>query len=312
MADQKPDDLPVRASTRPMDLMQLRTFLAVHRAGSLTAAARLLGLSQPTVTSQLRALEQHLGRQLFERLPHGVAPTSVALALAARIADPLDRLAAVAEPSPDVAVPEEPVHLAGPAELVAVRAMPALAPLVGEGVRLRVTLGLADDLLEGLRAGRFDLVLSAVRPRSRAVAAAPLMDEEFVLVAGPAWAQRIGTVDPDDSRELDDLPLVSYAEDLPILRRYWRHVFHRRLTARAAVVVPDLRAVLAVVAAGAGITVLPRYLCTRELAAGNVLALLEPADPPINTGYLAHRAGAPVLHHVDLVRRELLRRARDW
>ena len=38
------------ASAAPLDLSLLRTFLAVHRAGSFTAAARLLGLSQPTVT----------------------------------------------------------------------------------------------------------------------------------------------------------------------------------------------------------------------------------------------------------------------
>ncbi|OJF10530.1 LysR family transcriptional regulator [Couchioplanes caeruleus] len=310
MADQKTDE--ARATTRPLDLMQLRTFLAIHRAGSLTAAARLLGLSQPTVTAQLKALEQRLGRQLFERLPHGVAPTSVALELAAQIAEPLDRLASVAGPSDDVAAAEEPVHLAGPAELVAVRAMPALAPLVGRGVRLRVTHGLADDLLDGLRAGRFDLVLSAIRPRGRAVTAVPLMDEEFVLVAGPVWAARIGAVDPGDARLLDELPLLSYAEDLPILRRYWRHVFRRRLTAPAAVVVPDLRAVLAAAVAGAGISVLPRYLCEQELADGRLVPLLEPDDPPINTGFLAHRAGARVLPHVDLVRGELLRQARDW
>ncbi|GGQ71645.1 LysR family transcriptional regulator [Couchioplanes azureus] len=303
MADQKSDDS--RTAARPLDLMQLRTFLAVHRAGSLTAAARLLGLSQPTVTAQLKALEQRLGRQLFERLPHGVAPTSVALELAAQVAEPLDRLAAVAGPSDVAAAAEEPVHLAGPAELLAVRAMPALAPLIGRGVRLRVTHGLADDLLDGLRAGRFDLVLSAIRPRGRAVTAVPLMDEEFVLVAAPAWAGRTGG-------PLDDLPLISYAEDLPILRRYWRHVFHRRLTTPAAVVVPDLRAVLAAVVAGAGISVLPRYLCERELAEGRLVVLLEPDDAPINTGFLAQRAGARVLPHVDLVRGELLRQARHW
>ena len=42
------------AANGPLDLTLLRTFLAVHRAGSFTAAARLLGLSQPTVTTQIR------------------------------------------------------------------------------------------------------------------------------------------------------------------------------------------------------------------------------------------------------------------
>ena len=59
-----------------MDLALLRTFLAVHRAGSLTRAAADLGVSQPAVTAQIRTLEQRVGRELFVRLPRGVAPTA--------------------------------------------------------------------------------------------------------------------------------------------------------------------------------------------------------------------------------------------
>lgn len=84
-------------STAPLDISLLRTFLAVHRAGSFTAAARQLGLSQPTVTTQMRSLEEQLGRELFERQPRGVVPTSVADELAAEVAAPLDALAAVAD-----------------------------------------------------------------------------------------------------------------------------------------------------------------------------------------------------------------------
>ncbi|GII54188.1 LysR family transcriptional regulator [Planotetraspora thailandica] len=296
----------------PLDLMLLRTFLAVYRAGSFTAAGALLGLSQPTVTSQVRALEEQLDRQLFERLPRGVAATSVADELAAQVAGPLDALAAVAGRTRPGAVSSEPVHLGGPIELLSTRVLPALAPLVDQGLRLRVTPGLADDLLDGLRAGRFDLVLSAIRPRGRSVVALPLMDEEFVLVAAPVWAERIGPLGCDDPGPLLDAPLVAYAEDLPIVRRYWRHVFRTRLTRSPAVVVPDLRGVLAAVVAGAGITALPRYLCAGELGSGELVALLDPDDPPINTGFLAQRAGAPERPHVALVREHLLGTARHW
>lgn len=79
-----------------LDLGQLRTFLAVYRAGSLTAGARLVGLSQPTVTTQLKALEERMGRQLFERLPRGVAPTPAAEELAGRLAAPMDALEMIA------------------------------------------------------------------------------------------------------------------------------------------------------------------------------------------------------------------------
>ncbi len=295
------------------DLNLLRTFLAVYRSGSFTAAAQVLGLSQPTVTTQIRALERRRGRELFERLPRGVAPTPVADELASRVAPPLDALAAVAGPGGAEGDGAEPVHLAGPAELLCARVLPSLAPLVAEGVRLRVAMGLTDPLLEELRAGRHDLVIATVRPRGRTLAAVPLVDEEFVLVAAPSWAVRLrDRLAAEGPAALHGVPLVTYAEDLPIARRYWRHVFGRRLTCPAAVTVPDLRGVLAAVVAGAGFTVLPRYLCLDELASGALVLLHEPDDPPINTGYLVQRPGIPASPQVTRVRDHLLRAGRTW
>lgn len=302
-------------STAPVvtDLNLLRTFLAVYRSGSFTAAAKLLGLSQPTVTTQIRALERQAGREMFERLPRGVAPTAVAHDLVARVAAPLDALAAAT--GQDTATNERaaPVHLAGPAELLCSLVLPALAPLTATGVRLRVSMDLTDPLLEELRAGRHDLVIATSRPRGRTVTAVPLMDEEFVLVAAPSWAgrlmPRLATVGP---AALHTVPLVTYAEDLPIARRYWRHVFGTRLSCGAAVTVPDLRGVRAAVVAGAGFTVLPRYLCLDEIASGTLVLLHEPEDPPINTAYLVQRPGTPDNPDVVRVRDLLLRAGRTW
>jgi DNA-binding transcriptional LysR family regulator len=300
-----------------LDLQLLRTFLAVHRSGSFTAAAQLLRLSQPTVTTQIRSLERRLGHTLFERLPRGVAPTTEANDLAARVSGPLDDLETVAlqhHPGPSSA-PTAPLRLAGPAELLGERVLPALAPLVSEeGVRLRASSGPADELLEELRAGRHDLVLSAVRPRGRAVHAEPLMDEEFVLAAAPSWSERIGLarVQRQGCAALCGVPLVTCADDPPIARRYWRHVFGVRLTHAPELTVPDLRSVLAAVVNGAGATVLPRYLCQRALLDGSLVALLEPEDPPFDTVYLARRPGVIDNPHLELVRARLTRAARAW
>ncbi|MFF4841459.1 LysR family transcriptional regulator [Streptomyces collinus] len=299
--------------TPSLDLNLLRTFLAVYRSGSFTGAARLLGLSQPTVTTQMRALERLSGRELFERLPRGVTPTQVADELAARIAAPLDELAAVAGPGPLEGARPEPVHLAGPAEFLCAQVLPTLAPLVAEGVRLRVATGLTEPLLEELRAGRHDLVIATARPRGRALHAVPLGDEEFVLVAAPVWAERLaGRLPAEGPAALQPVPLITYAEDLPIARRYWRHVFGRRLSRTAAVTVPDLRGVLAAVVAGAGFSVLPRYLCAEPLRSGALVALLEPEDAPINTGFLVQRPGASENPDVVRVRELLLREGRTW
>ncbi|MFE0652072.1 LysR family transcriptional regulator [Streptomyces sp. NPDC059534] len=305
--------VPLSGTAAVSDLNLLRTFLAVYRSGSFTAAAGLLGLSQPTVTAQIRSLERQTGRELFARLPRGVAPTPVAHDLAARVATPLDALAAAVgqDDSPDERA--APVHLAGPAELLCTRVLPALAPLAAEGVRLRVVPGLTDPLLDELRAGRHDLVVATFRPRGRTLVAVPLMDEEFVLVAAPVWADRVGErVAVEGPAALHAVPLVSYAEDVPLARRYWRHVFGTRLSCPAAVTVPDLRGVLAAVTAGAGFTVLPRYLCDAEIASGALVLLHDPDDPPINTGYLVQRPGRPDNADVTRVRDLLIDAGRTW
>ena len=298
-----------------MDPGLLQTFLAVYRAGSLTAAAPILGLSQSTITTRLRHLESALDKKLFERLPRGVAPPSVAEELARRVAVHVDALAAIGDSGNDSAQPfASPVHLAGPSEFITSRVLPALGGLVSAGLRLRVSLGLADDLVAGLATGGYDLVVSTVRPRRRVVTATALTDEEFVLVASPAWAPRLdeGLLAADPLAALRDVPLVSYAEDLPIIRRYWRFVFNERPRMSATVVVPDLRGVLAATLAGCGVTVLPRYLCEAELADGRLVTLLEPEIPPINTLFTVIRNGTARLPHIAAVHNALTDHARHW
>ena len=80
-----------------MDLALLRTFVTVHRAGSFTRAAALLGLSQPAVTSQIRTLERQVGRPLFLRQARGVTPTTIGDELAHKAAPHLDALVKIAE-----------------------------------------------------------------------------------------------------------------------------------------------------------------------------------------------------------------------
>lgn len=58
-----------------MDIRHLRYFLAVADAGQMTAAAAALGLQQPPLSQQIRALEDGLGLRLFERHPKGMALT---------------------------------------------------------------------------------------------------------------------------------------------------------------------------------------------------------------------------------------------
>ncbi|MEV7708552.1 LysR family transcriptional regulator [Streptomyces sp. NPDC088270] len=298
-----------------MDLALLRTFVMVHRAGSFTRAAALLGLSQPAVTSQIRTLERQLGRPLFLRRARGVTPTTIGDELAHRAAPHLDALIEIAETELDEESGVRSLHLAGPPEFTSVRALPALAPLVGQGLALRSSFFAgAEEALEGLAAGHHDLAIATARPRGGLLTATPLCDEEHVLVAAPRWAARLG---PGALRHkgavvLDQLPVVEVHESLPLVSRYWTAVFESRPAVAGAVIVPDLRAVLECAAAGAGLAVLPRYLCERALERGEVVALLDPPVPPLRTYFLVARTGTLALPHIARAHEWLLRAAADW
>ncbi|MFD7858227.1 substrate-binding domain-containing protein [Streptomyces microflavus] len=201
------------------------------------------------------------------------------------------------------------VQIGGAAEIMTLRVLPALAPLTGRGLYLHATFGLARDLLVDLAADRLDLVVSAIRPTHHALLAVPLADEEFLLVGPPSMAR---TVDADRLRTaLAALPLVAYGEELPILRRYWRGEFGHRPANPVALVAPDLRAVLAAVETGAGISALPRYLVEPALAAGRGIQLHCSEAPPLNTIYLAVRRGAPANPALTVVRERLTDAAAD-
>jgi DNA-binding transcriptional LysR family regulator len=296
-------EILIQNTMRDISFDLLRTFVAVYRSGSVSRAAELRGVSQPTVTAHIKALEADLDRPLFDRVPRGMAATPTADDLAARIAPAIDSLESWVDG--DLNASADPfarsVHLGGPAELLCTRVVPSLTGMIAAGLRLRVRFGMPDGLLGELANGGLDLVVSTVRPRRRDLHAEPLADEQFALIAAPVW-----TAD-----DIDRAPLIAYADNLPILRRYWRTVFGTRLTRPPEVVIPDLRGVLAAVTAGAGITVLPTYLCDAHLADGSLRLLHRPQIPPINTLFLVSRMGA-THHAASAVAGHLLRQGRAW
>ncbi|RSS03404.1 LysR family transcriptional regulator [Streptomyces sp. WAC04189] len=300
-----------------MDLALLRTFVTVHRAGSFTRAAALLGLSQPAVTSQIRTLERQLGRPLFLRQARGVTPTTIGDELAHKAAPHLDALVEIAETGLDDGSSLRTLHLAGPPEFTAERALPALTRLTGEdgqGFALRASFGTAEETLEGLAAGHHDLAIGTARPRGALLTATPLCDEEHILVAAPHWTEGTGAARPHrtGAPDLEHIPVVEVHESLPFVARYWATVFDARPAASGTVVASDLRAVLACTVAGAGLAVLPRYLCAEALARGEVVALHDPAVPPLRTYFLVVRTGTLAMPHIARAHEWLLRAAADW
>jgi DNA-binding transcriptional LysR family regulator len=197
-----------------MSLRQYEYALAVAEQGSVTAAAELLHVAQPSVSQQIRGLERELGVKLFARTPTGLVPTAVGRAFLreAEVAVNASRRAqATARAGADELVGE--LVVAGQLGLGTRQLPGALGALRRRFPRLEVTVFEESSFaeLERLcRRGVVDLALMASCDRSPSDAH-HLGDEEFVVVLGanhPLLAE-----DRVDLRELAGESWVRFDRD---------------------------------------------------------------------------------------------------
>jgi len=145
-----------------MDWDHLRTFESVARLGSLTAAAKALGVSQSTVSRTLVQLEEHAGSPLLVRaVPVRLTARGEALllALAPMIEGALAAHAALEE-TPEL---RGEVTLATVGEIVRFHLVEALPAFYARYPRLRLRI-LADNRIQSLAAGEADVALRLTRP----------------------------------------------------------------------------------------------------------------------------------------------------
>jgi len=251
-----------------------RSFVHVCRSGTVSAAARTLGLTQPAVSQHLAGLEAALGQRLFLRKPRRMELTEHGHALYSKVAEAVERLEGAALEPENL---ENPLRLGAPHEFFEARLLEPLAR--ARELVLQVELGSSPALLDRLEEGALDAVVSTVKRPSPSLAYRGLFEEQFWLVAPKATRVPTRRALPGWLREQR---WVAYGPDLPIIRRFFRQVLGIRLAVTPQLSVPDLRAVLRAVELGVGVSVLPDYLCQAAVAAGRVCLVHAPEDSVTN------------------------------
>lgn len=145
-----------------MNIWQLKVFLAVARAKSLSAAARLLYLSQPAVSAQILSLERHFNLRLLQRHRHGVSLTPAGQV----VYEHAVRVLALLEEMEKAVIAAERVHRVSLAITRTVETVPlarAIHGFLAANPDLDVELEIlaAREVLAGVRSGRYDLGLLA-------------------------------------------------------------------------------------------------------------------------------------------------------
>jgi DNA-binding transcriptional LysR family regulator len=287
-----------------MSLRQFEYALAVAAEGSVTAAAEILHVAQPSMSQQIRNLERDLGVTLFARTPAGLVPTVVGRAFLkeAEVAvNAARRATATARAGAEELVGEMVVA----AQMgLGTRQLPgALTALRARFPRLEVTVfeesSLAD--LERLaRRGAVDLALMPAPCDEGLYEGHHLGDEEFVVVLGSGHPQL--AADRVELRDLEGEPWVRFDHD-SALDTLLTEVLHASELAPATVArVSQTATAVHWAARGLGATLVPASAVPHgheHLARPVVPAVSQPVVAAIRPG-----AGPAEMALLELLRRE--------
>lgn len=193
-----------------MELRVLQYFLAVTREQSISGAAESLHLSQPTLSRQLKDLEDELGKQLFIRGNRKIVLTEEGMILRKRAEEVLDL---IQKTEKEIAVTDDVIEgdvYIGAGETDAVRYLAKAARELQENypdVRYHISSGDTTDILESLDKGLIDfgLIFSVVDTSKYEYIKFPVVDDYGILMRTDSPLADKSAISPED---IWDKPLM--------------------------------------------------------------------------------------------------------
>lgn len=174
------------------DLNELRTFQRIAACGSLSAAARDLGVGLAVVSKRLMALERRAGQRLINRTTRTLSVTDEGLVLLGHVDRVLEELAAAeSRMAIGAEVPYGLLRVSSPISFGRIHLVPLVAELVNLHPKLDVELRL-DDRLMDLTSEGIDVAVRIGQPRDSSAIMRKLADSYRILVAAPAYLKRHG------------------------------------------------------------------------------------------------------------------------
>lgn len=272
-----------------LNLDQLATYRLVVSRGSFTAAADVLGISQPAVSLQIRQLEASLQARLIERTGRGIRPTPAGMTL-------LEHCEAI-EKAVNFAVQSVALHqqeisgtvTLGTGATVCIHLLPAVLltlrkswPQLTVGVRT----GNTQDIVRAVEENRIDVGLVTLPATGRLLDITPVMTEEFVVIS---TAERSETASVFTPTLCASIPLIVFESGSGT-----RQLIDNWLLSAGKPITPvmelgSIEAIKRMVRAGLGYSIVPR------------LAVESPQE---RSGLVVHSL-APALHRtLGLVMRQ--------
>jgi len=255
-----------------MDIYQLQVFLSVYRNKSFSAASRELNLSQPSVSTHIKKLEDELGVSLFDRIGRRTSPTKEGTLLFSRAEELVSRLSDI---KTDLAASGKEVRGILTIGATAIPGSYVIPPLAAEFTKqfpevfFQVTIDDSKKIAEKVAAGELTLGIVDDIKSTGDLAGLHTFRDELILVAAPGVVGK---------KEISPLKLFT----IPFLLREEgsdsrRSMEKQHLLHKISVKAMNVKAILGstdslkeAVKAGLGATLLSRFVVKDDLKAGRI------------------------------------------
>ena len=266
------------------DWNRARAFLVTAEEGSLSAAARALGVAQPTLGRQVTALERELGVALFERVGRGLALTPSGLELVEHVRAMGAAASRVSLTASGQSQSIEGTICITATEIYAAFVLPPIVEMLrrsAPGLTIEIV---ASNAVSDLRRREADIAIRHVRPADQHLIAKRLPDDAVQLYATPAYLDRIGN--PRSPAECSRADFIGFDQNQPLLDGLNASGF--TLTGRNFPVLTGSHLVhWQLVKQGVGVGVMPLRIGDAEPSVTRALPEMEPFEIPV--WLVAHR-----------------------
>jgi len=266
------------------DWNRARAFLVTAEEGSLSAAARALGMTQPTLGRQVAALERELGVALFERGPRGFELTPAGLALVDHVRDMGNAASRLSLSASGRSSSIEGSICITAAEALAVYLLPPIVTKLRLEEPLIDVEIIASNDSSDLKRREADIAVRSYRPTQSNLIARKLADMSAYLYAAPDYLERIGH--PKRAADLSNADFIGFDRSMLLVDAY--REIDVELEQRNFPLITESHLVhWELVKSGAGIGVMPDLLGDAE---PGVVRVLPDAKPLMSELWLAaHR-----------------------
>jgi DNA-binding transcriptional LysR family regulator len=267
-----------------MDTRQLAAFCAVVEKQSFSQAAERLGVTQPAVSLQVRALEERLGQQLLDRSGRRVEPTEAGR----RLYRGAQRLLQLEETLLEDVASVDEGRLTGVLEIGASTGPGAhLVPLLlcefqraNPDVRVELTVSDTQTVVEQVVAREVELGVVGALRRSRSLEFEPLARDEIVLAVPPGHPSAGGEIGLEELRAETLIVMQEGAGVRQVVEDELRRAGLRVRALQSKLELGLQESVKSAVAAGYGVAFISRTAIEGELAAGTLAAArVEGVEP---------------------------------